>query len=621
MPDRRASAKLILGLGLGFAAGLAAWLLSLLPFLQTIELKTYDWRLRATARPTRPADAVVLVMINDDSIRRLEPNVGRWPWPRLVHASLIDFLARAPAKVIVYDVLFPEADTRRFTVGEDEWTGAQSDRALADSMAKAGTVVLAADVADEGLLDASKNLQVPLDAIPSLNHAFAADSCIEPRPVLAPPIEPLSAVARAMGHTYTLLDSDGPVRRTPPFIRVGERVVPSLALAATMVAKGLGAESVSLTPTSLTVGSTRVPTFVDTVDNYYGAPFQSCRTLIAYRGPIHANVIDSLLSARSIAPAGARVAFASIVGVALAVGLVGGLGSTWITGICAIVIAGLVTWTSLRLFAGGLWVPLVAPLLGVALAFTGDLAWHYFVEGREKRQVKKLFSRYVAKDVFDRLMTDPSLAALGGARRTMTVLFSDVRGFTAMSEKGTPEAVVGQLNEYFTRMVAVLFEHRGTLDKFVGDMVMALFGAPLDDPDHADHAVQTAIAMSAALDELNDGWRAAGQPALDIGIGINTGDMVAGNIGSDTIMSYTVIGDAVNLGARLESLNKDYGTRVIISESTRAALKGRYDIRPLGTVLVKGKSQPVEIFDLRGPAQGHSDEAQARRHAPHEVKA
>ncbi|MFN2445622.1 MAG: CHASE2 domain-containing protein, partial [Vicinamibacterales bacterium] len=600
------------------------------------------------------------------------------------------FLARAPAKVIVYDVLFPEADTRRFTVGEDEWTGAQSDRALADSMAKAGTVVLAADVADEGLLDASKNLQVPLDAIPSLNHAFAADSCIEPRPVLAPPIEPLSAVARAMGHTYTLLDSDGPVRRTPPFIRVGERVVPSLALAATMVAKGLGAESVSLTPTSLTVGSTRVATFVDTVDNYYGAPFQSCRTLIAYRGPamnagltpsfqqfsffdlfyaeeqilagetpnidptlfkdrivvvgtsasgtydvlvvpfgegsmtgaeIHANVIDSLLSARSIAPAGTRVAFASIVGVALAVGLVGGLGSTWITGICAIVIAGLVTWTSLRLFAGGLWVPLVAPLLGVALAFTGDLAWHYFVEGREKRQVKKLFSRYVAKDVFDRLMTDPSLAALGGARRTMTVLFSDVRGFTAMSEKGTPEAVVGQLNEYFTRMVAVLFEHRGTLDKFVGDMVMALFGAPLDDPDHADHAVQTAIAMSAALDELNDGWRAAGQPALDIGIGINTGDMVAGNIGSDTIMSYTVIGDAVNLGARLESLNKDYGTRVIISESTRAALKGRYDIRPLGTVLVKGKSQPVEIFDLRGPAQGHSDEAQARRHAPHEVKA
>jgi adenylate cyclase len=221
------------------------------------------------------------------------------------------------------------------------------------------------------------------------------------------------------------------------------------------------------------------------------------------------------------------------------------------------------------------------------------------IEGREKRQVKKLFSRYVAKDVYDQLLADPSRAALGGARRSMTVLFSDVRGFTALSEKGTPEEVVRQLNEYFTRMVQVLFEHRGTLDKFVGDMVMALFGAPLDDEEHAEHAVQTALAMSAALDALNREWAAQGRATLDIGIGINSGDMVAGNIGSDTIMSYTVIGDAVNLGARLESLNKDYGTRIIISEATRARLKGRYDIRPLGEVIVKGKSKPVAIFEVK----------------------
>ena len=149
----------------------------------------------------------------------------------------------------------------------------------------------------------------------------------------------------------------------------------------------------------------------------------------------------------------------------------------------------------------------------------------------------------------------------------MTVLFSDMRGFTTMSEKGTPEDVVGQLNELFTRMVEVVFEHRGTLDKFVGDMVMALFGAPLDDPDHADHAVQTALAMIARSTAQRE-WQAAGRPTLDIGIGINTGEMMAGNIGSETIMSYTVIGDAVNLGARLESLNKEYGTRIIISEAT-----------------------------------------------------
>ena len=130
----------------------------------------------------------------------------------------------------------------------------------------------------------------------------------------------------------------------------------------------------------------------------------------------------------------------------------------------------------------------------------------------------------------------------------MTVLFSDIRGSRRSPSKGQPEAIVAQLNEYFSRMVPIVFAHNGTIDKFVGDMIMALFGAPLDDPDHADHAVQTALAMSAGLAQLNREWTAAGRPPLDIGIGINTGDMVAGNLGSDDIMSYTVIGDEVNLG-------------------------------------------------------------------------
>jgi adenylate cyclase len=135
-------------------------------------------------------------------------------------------------------------------------------------------------------------------------------------------------------------------------------------------------------------------------------------------------------------------------------------------------------------------------------------------------------------------------------------------------------------------------------------MVMALFGAPLDDRDHADHAVQTALAMVAALGVLNERWTAEGRPTLDLGIGINTGPMIAGNIGSEAIMSYTVIGDAVNLGARLESLNKEYGTRIIISDATRQQLKGRYDLRSLGEVIVKGKSQAVAIFEVVGAAAG-----------------
>jgi adenylate cyclase len=203
--------------------------------------------------------------------------------------------------------------------------------------------------------------------------------------------------------------------------------------------------------------------------------------------------------------------------------------------------------------------------------------------------------------VYEQLVANPALARLGGQRREMSVLFSDIRGFTTVSEGGQPEQIVGMLNEYFSSMVELVFKHKGTVDKFVGDMVMALFGAPLDDPLHADHAVETALDMIEELRKLNERWAAEGRlSGLDIGIGINSGPMIAGNIGSDQIMSYTVIGDSVNLGSRLESLNKQYGTRIIISEATRAQLKGTYQLRSLGDVVVKGKTQPVAIFEVVG---------------------
>jgi adenylate cyclase len=178
------------------------------------------------------------------------------------------------------------------------------------------------------------------------------------------------------------------------------------------------------------------------------------------------------------------------------------------------------------------------------------------------------------------------------------VLFSDLRGFTTITEKGNPEELVRQLNEYFTKMVEIVFRNGGTVDKFVGDMVMALFSAPVDDVHHADAAVTTAVEMVQELGELNRRWAAEERTRFDIGIGINSGDMIAGNIGSSAIMSYTVIGDNVNLGARLESLNKEYRTRIIISEATRSRLARTYDLRPLGAVVVKGKTKPVDIFEV-----------------------
>jgi adenylate cyclase len=289
----------------------------------------------------------------------------------------------------------------------------------------------------------------------------------------------------------------------------------------------------------------------------------------------------------------------STLGLTLAVAAVGALAAPWVTALATLALAGGFVWYATRVLGQGLWLPLVVPLVALALTFLADLAWMYFVEGREKRRVKRLFSRYVSKDVYQQLLASPHEAALGGERREMSVLFSDMRGFTTLSESGEAEDLVRQLNQYFTRMVDVVFAHRGTVDKFVGDMIMALYGAPLDDADHADHAVQTALAMVRELEQLNRLWAIEGRAALDIGIGINTGEMIAGNIGSDTIMSYTVIGDNVNLGARLESLNKDFGTRILISEATRRQLKGTYELRPLGDVTVKGKTRAVQVFEVR----------------------
>jgi adenylate cyclase len=257
------------------------------------------------------------------------------------------------------------------------------------------------------------------------------------------------------------------------------------------------------------------------------------------------------------------------------------------------------SWTTSQV-AHGLWIALVSPLFALAFAVFGGVAWQYFVEGREKRRITRLFGRYVSKDVFDHLMADPSVARLGGQRREMTVLFSDIRGFTSASEQHDPEAIVQQLNEYFSAMVEVLFRHQGTLDKFVGDMIMGLFGAPVADADHADHAVAAAVEMTVVLEQLNAQWTSERRPRLDIGIGINSGEMIAGNIGSDTIMSYTVIGDAVNLGARLESLNKEYGTRILIGEETYRRLKRPMRTREIGQVTVKGKTKPVTVYELTG---------------------
>ncbi|MGH9173138.1 MAG: CHASE2 domain-containing protein, partial [Vicinamibacterales bacterium] len=277
--------KIGIGAAIAAAATLVAWGLARTPFSDRAELTTYDWRIRATAKPSAPSGDIVLVSIDDDSVRRMAPLVGRWPWPRLAHATLIDFLARGPAKLVVYDVLFTEPDAGRFTVGDEEWTGAESDQALADAITRSGNVVLAADAAADELLDTSKALQVPLDGIASLNQPYDAGECVERRPLVIPPIEILAKAARFIGHSFMVLDPDGPARRMTPFVRIGERDVPSLSVVAALGVHNLDASAVRPSPGHLAIGGPPIPLVEQTIPDFYEAPSRACRVLIAFRGP------------------------------------------------------------------------------------------------------------------------------------------------------------------------------------------------------------------------------------------------------------------------------------------------------------------------------------------------
>jgi adenylate cyclase len=253
-------------------------------------------------------------------------------------------------------------------------------------------------------------------------------------------------------------------------------------------------------------------------------------------------------------------------------------------------------------FRRGMWLPLVYPSLAMALTFVGITVYRLFSEERQRLWIKRAFQRFVAPEVVEQLVQNPAALQFGGELRSLSVLFSDIRDFTTYTEQHPPQEVVHMLREYLTRMADQVLAHQGTLDKFIGDAVMAIFGAPVALPDHAERACRAALAMVAELETLTTKWTAEGREPFRMGIGINTGEMVVGNLGSEQLFDYTVVGDGVNLGARLESLNKEYKTKlhIIISETTYEAAKDVIEAERLGEVVVKGKTKPVVVYGLQG---------------------
>jgi adenylate cyclase len=295
---------------------------------------------------------------------------------------------------------------------------------------------------------------------------------------------------------------------------------------------------------------------------------------------------------------GAEVVLLLIGGIALAmlVPLVSPLKATLVSLLAILLITGLnvILWTK-----GGMVLPLASSLLMTAALFALNMSWGYFVESRSKRQFTELFGQYVPPELVDKMAADPEKYSMEGKSEELTVLFSDIVGFTSISESLEPKELSQFINDYLTAMSLVIRNHRGTLDKYIGDAIMAFWGAPVEDPEHARQGVISAMAMQTELDKLRAQMLARGWPDIRIGVGVNTGQMRVGDMGSKLRRAYTVMGDAVNLGSRLEGLTRVYGVGIIVGPNTKQAVK---DIvfRELDRVKVKGKDEPVDIFEPVG---------------------
>ena len=316
---------------------------------------------------------------------------------------------------------------------------------------------------------------------------------------------------------------------------------------------------------------------------------------------IHANAIDDLINGFFNREANAALLALLIIAIAALVGgLIHSTASQWWSG--GIAVSAITVWIIAGYLAlqRGLIVHTVAAATSIAFTYITITVVKFMAEQRHTAELRATFGRYVSPQILEHILAHPESVHLGGERRDLTILFSDIRGFTTISEASEPEAVVDMLNDYLTRMVEILLEHGGTLDKFIGDAVMGFWNAPAADPDHPRHAVECAIAMISETARLRSQWEADGKPALRIGIGINSGDAVVGNIGAEKVFGYTVIGDAVNLASRLEGKNKDYGTDIIVSEFTKARMGNGFEVVYLDEVKVKGKEQAVRIYEVKG---------------------
>ena len=635
--------------------------------LEVLDRKFLDFR-HLVRGPLAASDRVVIVAIDEPSLARL--GRWPWPRARLaelierldsagVRAIGFDIVLDQPETAVDRRALNAalDADPRRSAaalrdVVRDEL---DDDARLAAALQRSGHVVLAHFFEFGGT--AAPELARATAKLPEVSVLALSGARLDavPGPLTATrarvPIPPLAAAAAGTGHINFAPDPDGMYRRLPIAVRAGDRLVPSLALELLRVA-GDGSAHLTVTPAgvqSAQVGAQELPVdgagqlwidflgpprTVATVSaadvlagtvsadrlagrialvGFTAAGFDQITTPFAAVMPgveEQATVLDNVLEARSLrrpwwvvpAEAMAVVLIGLIVGPMLR-WLRGGWGTAAAVALAAVYFgATQLLFTRTGLAVGGLY-----PFAALVACVAGGAVFLSVVEEGEKRRIRAAFQHYVNPEVTELIARDPSQLRLGGERRPITVLFSDIRGFTSIAEHLPPEALGEMLNQYLEAMTEIVFAHGGLLDKYIGDAVMAFWGSPVAVEDHAARGCRAALDMLAALADLNRRWQEEGLPRLGIRIGISSGNAIVGNFGSSARFSYTAVGDTVNLASRLEHLNKEFGTDVLISDDTWAAIGDEFVCRQVGRSTVRGRTQETTFHALVGRRSDSGD--------------